>query len=101
MSSTQKTMLAFCILFALLYAFSSGEHRDSDWEKLKAALTKPNKDVDSVAAKSAGHSVDAGKVFLIKLYNNYFYEDGQMKTRNPAISEIIHSLQGNGMIFLL
>ena len=100
MSSTKKTILVFCILFALLYTFSSGERRDSGWEKLKAALTKPNKDVDSGAKKSAGHSVDAGEVFLTKLYNNYFYKDGLMKKRNAAISEIIHSMQGNGMIFL-
>lgn len=99
MSLTKTAMSVFCILFFLLYTFSSGKRRDSGWEKLKATLTK-KKDVDSGAKKPAGHFVDAGEVFLTKLYNKHFHEDGRMKTRNAAISEIIHSVQGNGTSFL-
>ena len=103
MPSRKNAMLVLCILFALLYSVSvsSGQHRGggSGWGKLKATLYK-HKKAGLDDEEAAGSSVDTGKVFLTNLYNNYFNENGQIKTTNTAISEIVHSVQGNGMIFL-
>lgn len=40
----------------------------------------------------------AAEIFLRNLYHDYFYDDGQVKATNSTVSEIIHSVQGNGMM---
>ena len=88
MLSHKNAMVVLYILFALLYAISGVKRKDSGWKQLKATLN----------AKHAGPSDGAAKTFLTKLYINYFNQDGQMKSTNTAIPEIIHSVQGTGMI---
>ncbi|KAL9963315.1 hypothetical protein ACROYT_G032507 [Oculina patagonica] len=90
----KNSMLVYALLFSLLYSVTRGQRKDSGWQKLKATLNK-HKKVGSDDAMTAGRSVDAGKAFLTNLYNNYFNENGEMKTTNTAISEIVHSVQGN------
>lgn len=90
MLSQKYAMLVLYILFALLYSISGVKRKDSGWKQLKATLN----------ANATGPSDGAAKTFLTNLYNNYFNEDGQMKRTNTAIPEIIHSVQGTGMILL-
>ena len=91
MLSHKNGIVALYILFTLLYSIASVKRKDSGWKQLKASLN----------AKAVNLSDGAAKVFLTNLYKNYFNETGQVKRTNTTIPEIIHSVQGTGMIYYL
>ena len=88
MLSHKNVIVVLYILFTLLYSTTSVKRKDSDRKQLKAALN----------IKATNLSDGAAKVFLTNLYKNYFNETGQVKRTNTAIPEIIHSVQGTGMV---
>ena len=88
MLSYKNGIVVFYILFTLLYSIASANRKDPGWKQLKTSLN----------AKAANLSDGAAKVFLTNLYKDYFNETGVKKT-NTAIPEIIHSVQGTGVIY--
>lgn len=92
-------MLLFCILGTLFYSASAsiGRRKDSAWKKLKTTINEQNEKTASELPNRP--PFEAGKVFLKHLYHNHFNEDGQMKRKNVFVSEIVHSVQGNGMMY--
>ena len=86
MLSHKNGLVVLYILFTLLFSIASVQ--GSGRKQLKAALN----------TKAANLSDGAAKVFLTNLYKHYFNETGQVKRTNTGIPEIIHSVQGTGMI---
>ena len=103
MSLHEKAMSCFCILLALLYfsSCSSGQPKDDSRAQVKTDFHKRDDTGVNVgkAARTTGNLGGAAELFLRNLYHNYFYEDGQIKAKDSAVSEIIHSVQGNGMMY--
>ena len=103
MSLHEKAMSCFCILLALLYFSSSstGQPEDDGRAQVKIALHKRDGTGFNVgkAGRTTGYLGGAAEMFLRNLYHNYFYEDGQIKAKDSAVSEIIHSVQGIGMMY--
>ena len=91
MLSHRNGIVVLYILFTLLYSIENVKCKDPVRKQLKGALN----------AKAVNVSDGAGKMFLTNLYKNYFNETGQARTATTAIPEIIHSVQGTGMIYYL
>lgn len=89
MLSHKNVIVVLYILFTLLYSITSVKRKDSGRKQSKTALN---------INRAANLSDGAGKAFLTNLYKNYFNETGQVKRTNTAIPEIIHSVQGTGMV---
>ncbi|PFX14694.1 protein decapentaplegic-like [Stylophora pistillata] len=95
MSLSQKTMSRFGILLVLVYLLSCSYGRPQDNGR---AQVKTNSHTRKNPGFQVGKVVTAGgaaEIFLRNLYQNHFYDDGQVKTSNSTVSEIIHSVQGN------
>ena len=91
MLSHRNGIVLLYFLFTLLYSIANLKYKDLVRKQLKGALN----------AKAVNASDGAAKMFLTNLYKKYFNETGQARTATTAIPEIIHSVQGTGMIYYL
>ena len=88
MLSPRNGIVLLYFLFTLLYSIETVKCKHPVSKQLKGPL-------------NVNVSDGAAKMFLTNLYKKYFNETGQARTATTAIPEIIHSVQGTGMIYYL